>query len=95
SVVVTAATSADAIEICRQGLLQAAFVDRGIIAADLSGWRAVRAEANRVPLVLMSMAADEGDVERFGREQARAVLAPPFHLRAIRSAVHAVSKEYV
>jgi nitrogen-specific signal transduction histidine kinase len=95
SVVVTAATSADAIAICRQGQLQAAFVDRGIIAADLPAWRAVRAEANRVPLVLMSIAADEGDVERFGREQARAVLAPPFHLRAIRSAVHAVSKEYV
>jgi two-component system NtrC family sensor kinase len=95
SVVVTAATSADAIEICRQGQLQAAFVDRGIIAADLSAWRAVRAEADRVPLVLMSMAADEGDVERFGREQAHAVLAPPFHLRAIRAAVHAVSKEYV
>jgi hypothetical protein len=55
----------------------------------------VRADADKVPLVLMSMAADEGDVERFGREQARAVLAPPYHLRAIRSAVHAVSKECV
>jgi two-component system NtrC family sensor kinase len=95
SVVVTAATSPDAIAICRQGELQAAFVDRGIIAADLPAWRALRAEASRLPLVLMSIAADEGDVERFGREQARAVLAPPFHLRAIRSAVHAVSKEYV
>jgi hypothetical protein len=42
----------------------------------------------------MSMSADDGDVERFGREQARAVLAPPFQLRAIRSAVRAVSKEY-
>jgi nitrogen-specific signal transduction histidine kinase/CheY-like chemotaxis protein len=93
--VVMAASSADAIAFCRRGLLQSAFVDRGIIAADLQGWRAVRAEADSVPLVLMSMAADDGDVERFGREQARAVLAPPFHLRAIRSAVRAVSKEYV
>lgn len=92
--VVPAASSADAIAICRKGLLQSAFVDRGVIAADLPGWRAVRAETASIPLVLMSMSADEGDVERFGREQARAVLAPPFQLRAIRSAVRAVSKEY-
>ena len=59
------------------------------------GWRAAARRARRrVPLVLMSMSADDGDVERFGREQARAVLAPPFQLRAIRSAVRAVSKEY-
>ena len=36
-----------------------------------------------VPLVLVSMAAEDGDVERFGREQASAVLAPPFQLRAL------------
>jgi two-component system, NtrC family, sensor kinase len=93
--VLPAASSADAIAICRKGLLQSAFVDRGVIAADLPGWRAVRAETPGVPLVLMSMSADDGDVERFGREQASAVLAPPFQLRAIRSAVRAVSKEYV
>jgi len=91
---VPAASSAEAIAICRAGSLQSAFVDRGIIAADLSGWRALRGEAAPVPLVLMSMSADDGDVERFGRDQARAVIAPPFQLRAIRAAVHAVSKEY-
>jgi two-component system, NtrC family, sensor kinase len=92
--VVPAASSAEAIAVCRNGSLQAAFIDRGIIAADLAGWRALRAETSGPPLVLMSMSADDGDVERFGREQARAVLAPPFQLRAIRSAVRAVSKEY-
>jgi two-component system, NtrC family, sensor kinase len=92
--VIPAASSSEAIAICRDRQLQCAFVDRGVLAADLQGWRTLRAESGAVPLVLMSMSADEGDVERFGREQARAVLAPPFQLRAIRSAVRAVSKEY-
>jgi signal transduction histidine kinase len=92
---IPASTSAEAIAIYRKGRLQSAFVDRGIIAADLQAWRGVRADGEAVPLVLMSLSADEGEVERFGREQARAVLAPPFQLRAIRSAVRAVSKEYV
>lgn len=93
--VISAASSAEAIAVCRRGSLQSAFVDRGVIAADLPGWRAVRADAPAIPLVLMSMSADDGDVERFGREQACAVLAPPFQLRAIRSAVRAVSRECV
>jgi hypothetical protein len=45
--------------------------------------------------VLVSMSADDGDVERFGREYASAVLSPPFQLRAIRSAVRAIAKECV
>jgi two-component system cell cycle sensor histidine kinase/response regulator CckA len=93
--VVTAASSADALALCRSRTLHAAFIDRGVIASDLSGWRAARAEAPELPLILVSMAADDGEVERFGREQATAVLAPPFQLRAIRSAVRAVSKECV
>jgi signal transduction histidine kinase/DNA-binding response OmpR family regulator len=92
--VAQAASSAEAMGLCRSRTLQSAFIDRGILAADLPGWRALRAQPGAIPLVLMSMSADEGDVERFGREQARAVLAPPFQLRAIRSAVRAVSKEY-
>ena len=92
--VIPAASSGEAIAICRDRTLQCVFVDRGVLAADLPGWRAVRAEPGAVPLVLMSMSADDGDVERFGRQQARAVLAPPCQLRAIRSAVRAVSKEY-
>jgi two-component system NtrC family sensor kinase len=92
--VVTAGSSVDALAICRSPL-QSVFVDRGVIAADLPGWRAVRALTPAIPLILMSMSADDGEVERFGREQACAVLAPPFQLRAIRSAVRAISKEYV
>ncbi len=90
-----AASSDEALALCRTRSLQAAFVDRAIIAADLPGWRAVRAESRAIPLVLMSMSSDDGAVEQFGRLEARAVLAPPFPLRAIRSAVRAVSKECV
>jgi two-component system NtrC family sensor kinase len=93
--VVTAASSADALAICRDTPLNAAFVDRSLIAADLGAWRAARQTACGIRLVLISISADDGEVERFGREQATAVLAPPFQLRTIRSAVRAVSKECV
>ena len=93
--VVTAGSSADALALCRRGPMQAAFVDRGVIAADLGGWRAALTDVPGLPLVLMSVSADDGEVERFGREQACAALAPPFQLQAIRSAVRAVSKECV
>jgi two-component system NtrC family sensor kinase len=93
--VVTATSSADALALCRRMPLRAAFVDRAVIATDLPAWRLVRAETPGVPLVLVSMSAEEGDVERFGREHASAVLAPPFQLRAIRSAIRAVAKECV
>jgi two-component system NtrC family sensor kinase len=93
--VATAASSADALALCRRKPLRAAFVDRAVIAADLPGWYAVRGEVPGVPLVLVSMSAEEGDVERFGREHASAILAPPFQLRAIRSAIRAVAKECV
>jgi len=43
----------------------------------------------------VSFSSEDGDVDRFGRERARAVLAPPLQLRAIRSAVKAVAKEFV
>jgi two-component system NtrC family sensor kinase len=93
--VVTAGSSADALAICRDTALAAAFVDRSLIAGDLATWRAARAGVPQIPLVLISMSADDGEVERFGREQAVAGLAPPFQLRAIRAAVRAVSKECV
>ena len=92
--VVTAASSAEALEACRRGRLQAAFVDRGIVAADLPGWRIARSES-ALPLVLISMSADDGELESFGHDHARAVLAPPFQLRAIRSAVRVIVKECV
>jgi len=92
--IVTAATSGDAIEIYSGRPLQAVFIERGVVAADLPAWRSA-CEERGIPLVLISMTADDGDVEQFGREYASAVLSPPFQLRAIRSAVRASTKECV
>ena len=41
----------------------------------------------------MSMATEDGEVERFGSEQASAVLAPPYQLRALRAALTALIQE--
>ena len=92
--VVTTGSSAEALDICRRRNLHAAFVDRGIVAADLSAWQSA-SEERGLPLVLVSISAEDGEVERFGREHASAVISPPFQLRAIRSAVRAIAKEYV
>ena len=92
--VVTTGSSAEALDICHRRHLHAAFVDRGIVAADLSAWQAV-SEEQGLPLVLVSISAEDGEVERFGREHTSAVISPPFQLRAIRSAVRAIAKEYV
>lgn len=93
--VVTAASSGDALALCRRLPLHAAFVDRGLIAADLPAWRIARVETPGLPLVLVSMSSEDGPVEQFGREHASAVLALPFQLRAIRSTVRAIAKECV
>jgi signal transduction histidine kinase len=94
--IVTAGSSGEALAACRVRRLQAIFIDTAVLAADLPGWRESRRSLPApAPLVLVSRASDTGEVERFGREQASAVLAPPFQLRAIRSAVRAVSKEWV
>ena len=92
--IITAAASREALEIYTRRRLHAAFVERGVVAADLPGWQAACEELG-IPLVLVSMSADDGDVDRFGREYASAVLSPPFQLRAIRSAVRAIAKELV
>ena len=92
--VITAATSGEALDALRRRRLQAAFVDRAVIAADLPGWR-VACNESALPLVLVSMSADDGELESFGRDHASAVLAPPVQLRAIRSAVRAIAKECV
>ncbi len=77
------------------GGLQAALIDRGLIAADLAGWWAARsADPRHTPLVLLSRTSDESEIDRFGREQASAILAPPFQLRALRSAIRAVTEEF-
>jgi two-component system NtrC family sensor kinase len=81
----------DALSRYRQGDLRAALVDRNILATELDDWRKARAaDARKVPLIVMSMAADDGEVERFGHEQASAVLAPPFQLRSLRAALTAL-----
>jgi two-component system, NtrC family, sensor kinase len=94
--VAVAGRSDEALVRYRRGAVQALFLDRAVLGTDLAGWSAARAaDTRRVPLILMSMSGDDGDIERFGREQASAILAPPFQLRALRSAARAVSKEYV
>ena len=69
--------------------LRAAFVDRRILAADLEAWRGAHTLDTPVPIVVISMAADD-EAGHFGHEQASAVLVPPFHLRALRAALAAV-----
>jgi signal transduction histidine kinase len=93
--VLTATTTAEALDACRAGTLQCALVDRALLATDLPAWRAVRLEKRSCPLVLITMGAEDSDVERFGRESGSGVLAPPFQLRALRAAVEAISKECV
>jgi two-component system NtrC family sensor kinase len=83
--------SEEALKRYRLGDLRAAIVDRAILASNLDGWRAARREESpRVPLIVMGMAAEDGEVERFGHEQAGAVLAPPYQLRALRAALTAL-----
>jgi two-component system NtrC family sensor kinase len=78
----------------RRGGLRAALVDRGMLAANLDGWRSARSgDDDRTPLVVMSMSAEDGEVDRFGHEQASAVLAPPYQLRALRAALTALIQE--
>ena len=45
--VIPAASSGEAIAICRDRTLQCVFVDRGVLAADLQGWRALACGAAR------------------------------------------------
>ncbi len=92
--VITAASSAEALDACRRRQLQAAFVDSGVVVADLPAWRIACSEST-LPVVLMAMSADDDELEGFGQDHASTVLAPPFQLRAIRSAVRAIAKECV
>jgi two-component system cell cycle sensor histidine kinase/response regulator CckA len=93
--VVAAGSSADALQAVRQRTLSIALIDRAVLGADLPRWRAAFDERPALALVFLSLSSDDGDVDRFGREHARAVLAPPFQLRAIRSVIKAVSRECV
>jgi hypothetical protein len=46
-----------------------------------------------VPVVLLAAAGSDDAAERFGREHAFAMLAPPYQLHALRSAVRSLDKE--
>jgi signal transduction histidine kinase len=83
--------SDEALEHFGRGEVRAALVDRAILTTGLDAWRQAATTAKRrVPLIVMSVAADEGEVERFGREQASGVLVPPIQLRTLRAALTAV-----
>jgi two-component system NtrC family sensor kinase len=91
-----AASAVHALERHRRGGLEAVLVDRALLSADLEGWRAVRAgNRERPPLVLLSATTQEGEIERFARAWASAVLVPPVQLRALRSVMRALAKECV
>jgi two-component system NtrC family sensor kinase len=93
---VSAASSAAESLVLYQRDLLAALVDCRVLGADIAGWRAARSSGTRrIPLVLLSMAAEDTDGDRFGREEAGALLAPPYELRALWGAVRAVAKELV
>ena len=82
----------------KRGALHAVFLDRALLSANVAAWSAARTDGvSNVPLVLLAAAGSEEPVERFGREQASAVLAPPFQLRLLKSAVREIEKhkEYV
>ena len=81
-----------------RGNLHAVFLDRTLLAANVAAWSVARTpELRSVPIVLLAAAGSEEPVERFGRERASVVLAPPFELRLLQSAVREIEKhkEYV
>ena len=68
------------------------FVEGGLVSEDVDAWRTARArDVTRTPLVLMGL-VDAAHLGGFGREEAIAVLAPPFELRALRSAARATQE---
>ncbi len=82
----------------KRGGLHAVFLDRALLSANVAAWSAARADDMRnIPIVLLAAAGSEEAIERFGRERASAVLAPPFQLRLLKSAVREIEKqkEYV
>jgi two-component system, NtrC family, sensor kinase len=87
----TASGAADALEQYRAAAVHAVVVDRALLAADLPAWRAARAARPDPPLVLASASSDDTDVDRFGREEAVAVVAPPFPMRAVHAAMSGIS----
>ena len=59
--VVTAARSDEALTRYRRGGVQAVFLDRVLLAANLAGWSAARSDDTRnTPLILLAMAGSDG-----------------------------------
>jgi two-component system NtrC family sensor kinase len=91
--VVATARCDDALSRYRRGGLQAIFLDRTLLTPNFAGWSTARSDDTRnIPLVLLAMAGSDEPIERFGREHASAVLAPPFQLRLLRAAVREIEK---
>ena len=91
--VVTAARADEALTRYRRGGVHTVFLDRVLLAANFAGWCAARSDRTRnIPLILLAMAGSDEPIERFGREHASAVLAPPFQLRLLKSAVRDIEK---
>jgi two-component system, NtrC family, sensor kinase len=94
--VAAASTAAEALGRYRRGRLFAGLIDCRVLSADMPGWRAARAvEARKIPMILLSLVGEDTEGERFGREQAAAMLAPPYELRPLWGAVRVVAKELV
>jgi two-component system, NtrC family, sensor kinase len=71
--------------------VHAVIVDRALLAADLPAWRAARAARPDPALILASASSDDTEVDRFGREEAVAVVAPPFPMRAVHAAIRSIT----
>lgn len=88
-------SSSSALDHYVTGRFTRVFIEAAMVGGDVEAWRAARiADASHTPLVLMGL-AESGDVERFAAEQASAILAPPYQLRALAGALRAVSQECV
>jgi DNA-binding response OmpR family regulator len=83
----------DALARYRRGDLAAVLIDRALLASDLPAWRDERETQPLVPLLFLAIAGDEDEIGRFGREEAGITLAPPYQLRALRTALRALVKE--
>ncbi len=93
---VAAATRDEALDGYLRPPVRIALVDPSLMVDNLETWRRVRAtDVRHVAMILTASTPDHRALERFGREEASAVLMPPFELRALRAAVRAGAKECV
>lgn len=93
--VATTGTSADALTRLQAASYQSVIADRALVAMDLPGWRAACTRPESGALIFVSSSAADLEVDRFGREHAAAVVAPPFPLKAVHAALSTVTRECV